>query len=196
MSNITGTSPLNARQLQGLLRGSQRSLVSIQVFGEHICSIERGLAQHFSPIWRQRLANAAVKIVHVGFPANAPAGSSENSPLGNLPPAVPLSDTPATFQGNAPSGETYFRSPKRQTGNIFGQRTFRKQKNPIPTLSFEHKLTTFLGNAPSGNVQIRSPKKRTGNTFRQQAFRESQTLSQTRFPGEQTNNIFRQHPLR
>ena len=108
MSNTTGTTPLSTRRLQELLRGKNRSMVSIQFLGEQICSIERGLASHFSPVWRQRLANATVGIVHVTFPNTAQSASSSNDPS-NVPSATPPDKALATVQDS-----TTISSPRTQ----------------------------------------------------------------------------------
>ncbi|KAL9134222.1 MAG: hypothetical protein Q9175_004598 [Cornicularia normoerica] len=102
ISHIAGTAPLPPRRLQELKRGNGKQSVSVQILGEQICSIERGIAQHFSQIWRQRLANPMITIVHVAFPPPAPAATPENAPAGTAP-AAPSTTTSATIPGSAPA---------------------------------------------------------------------------------------------
>lgn len=117
MSQSSGNVPLSSRQMQELLRGNHKNMVSIQASGEYICAIERVLAQHFSPVWRQRLENPDVKIVHIDIPNPAPAESlgeipSENAPTGDTGIALTIGS------GNEPSGTTQFRLSPKQNGNI------------------------------------------------------------------------------
>ena len=110
MSSSTGNTRLSARRLQELLRGNGKSLVSIQMHGEIICSIERGLAQHFSRVWRERLAKPAVNIVHVTFPKGSRTQTSSGNPA-TVQPAASSTETPAENPGAESSGNPDFCAP-------------------------------------------------------------------------------------